>query len=275
MKILFNSSMPRSGSTLLQNVLAQNPSIYASPTSDVLELLYSARSQYTNSTCFKAQDSKLMENGWHSYCKYALEGWYKGITDKPIAIDKSRGWLAYYEWLSKFIDSPKIIVCVRDLRFIAASMEKKYRKNLHKNDNADNPSEMKFITVQQRVANWLNTPPVGLAALRIMDSINRGNVKNFCIVRYEDLMKNPNGVMKNLYKYIEEPYYQHNFNHIDQVTKEDDNQHDFYGDHTIRPKLEKSTTDPEVVLGANLCNDIYNGNKWYFDHFYSSVSNFY
>ena len=41
--IFFQSSMPRSGSTLLQNVLAQNPEIYATPTSGVLELVFSAR----------------------------------------------------------------------------------------------------------------------------------------------------------------------------------------------------------------------------------------
>ena len=38
-KLFFQSSLPRAGITLLQNILAQNPSIYATPTSGVLELI--------------------------------------------------------------------------------------------------------------------------------------------------------------------------------------------------------------------------------------------
>ena len=42
-QIFFQSSLPRSGSTLLQNILAQRNDMYATPTSGVLELLYGAR----------------------------------------------------------------------------------------------------------------------------------------------------------------------------------------------------------------------------------------
>jgi hypothetical protein len=52
-KLFFQSSLPRAGSTLLQNILAQNPSIYATPTSGVLELIFAARGNYTNSPEFK------------------------------------------------------------------------------------------------------------------------------------------------------------------------------------------------------------------------------
>ena len=55
-KIFFQSSLPRAGSTLLQNILGQNPDFYVTPTSGVLELLYSARQNYTNDNAFKAQD---------------------------------------------------------------------------------------------------------------------------------------------------------------------------------------------------------------------------
>jgi len=75
-KLFFQSSMPRSGSTLLQNILAQNPDIYATPTSGVLELVYGARANYTSSLEFKAQDSQLMKKGF-----------YEGITVKKYVVD--------------------------------------------------------------------------------------------------------------------------------------------------------------------------------------------
>ena len=41
--IFFQSSLPRSGSTLFQNIVAQRPDFYATPTDGTLELLYAAR----------------------------------------------------------------------------------------------------------------------------------------------------------------------------------------------------------------------------------------
>ena len=66
-KLFFQSSLPRAGSTMLQNILAQNPDIYATPTSGVLELVYAARANYTNSPEFKAQDSETMKNGFQRH----------------------------------------------------------------------------------------------------------------------------------------------------------------------------------------------------------------
>ena len=62
-KIFYQSSLPRAGSTLLQNILAQNPDIYATPTSGVLELIFGARANYTTSAEFKAQDAETMKTG--------------------------------------------------------------------------------------------------------------------------------------------------------------------------------------------------------------------
>src|SRR5687768_5831702 len=50
--IFFNSSLPRSGSTLMQNILAQNPQFYCSPTSGVIGALGMARAQYSENETF-------------------------------------------------------------------------------------------------------------------------------------------------------------------------------------------------------------------------------
>ena len=102
-RLFFQSSLPRAGSTLLQNILAQNPDIYATPTSGVLELVYAARANYSNSPEFKAQDSELMKNGFLSFCKEGLRGFYEGITDKKYVVDKSRGWGIHYDFLKRIL----------------------------------------------------------------------------------------------------------------------------------------------------------------------------
>jgi hypothetical protein len=37
--IFFNSSLPRAGSTLFQNLIGQNPEFYVTPTSGLIELI--------------------------------------------------------------------------------------------------------------------------------------------------------------------------------------------------------------------------------------------
>ena len=53
-KIYFQSSMPRSGSTIFQNLMGQNPEFYVTPTSGMLELVFGARANYTNSPEFNS-----------------------------------------------------------------------------------------------------------------------------------------------------------------------------------------------------------------------------
>ena len=108
-KLFFQSSLPRAGSTLLQNILAQNPKIYATPTSGVLELIFAARNNYTNSPEFKAQDPELMKSGFLSFCKQGMRGYFEAITDKPYIIDKSRGWGIHYDFLNQIYPEPKLL----------------------------------------------------------------------------------------------------------------------------------------------------------------------
>ena len=91
-KIFYQSSLPRAGSTLLQNILAQNPDIYATPTSGVLELVFAARANYTESPEFKAQDPEAMKAGFQAFCKHGMDAYYNAITNKKYVVDKSRGW---------------------------------------------------------------------------------------------------------------------------------------------------------------------------------------
>ena len=63
-QIFFNASMPRAGSTLIQNILMQNPEIYSTPTSGVIEFLLNARTIYTTGDAFKAQDPEVMKQGF-------------------------------------------------------------------------------------------------------------------------------------------------------------------------------------------------------------------
>jgi len=266
-KIFFQSSLPRSGSTLFQNIMAQNPDFYATPTSGVLELLYAARANYTSSPEFKAQDAELMKKGFVSFCKNGIEGFYSGVTDKPYIIDKSRGWGVHYGFLNSFYPEPKIVCMVRDLRSVFSSMEKNFRKNQHKDSGLVNHAQMSGTTTEKRIDIWAQSQPVGLAMERLHQIFKEGINKNMLFVRFEDLTKNPEAEMKRVYNYFELPYYQHDFDNVEQVTKEDDEVYGIYGDHTIRKKIEPVPNNYKEILGTGASNWIKENYKWFFEEF--------
>ena len=221
-KIFYQSSLPRAGSTLLQNILAQNPDVYATPTSGVLELVFAARANYTNSPEFKAQDADVMRNAFQSFCHEGMKGYYNAITDKKYIVDKSRGWGIHYDFLNFINPEPKIICMVRDLRDIFASMEKNYRKNPDKQDSILDWSKMQGTTVPKRIDIWAQNPPVGMALERLGEIFRMGTDSKMLFVKFEDLCLYPEQQMVRIYDYLGIPYFQHDFDNVEQVTKEDD-----------------------------------------------------
>ena len=266
-KIFYNSSMPRAGSTLIQNILGQNPDFYVTPTSGLLELIFAARGNYTNSPEFKAQDNKLMEKAFISFCKGGMDSYVNSITDKKYYVDKSRGWGIYYDFLNAIQPNPKIICMVRDLRDIISSLEKLYRKNQQVDSGIVNNGEMKGTTVAKRVEIWLKTQPVGLALDRISDIFRMGLHEKIHFIRYEDLLTKPDETMNKVYDYFELPVYKHNFNHIEQITVEDDEVYGIYGDHKIQTKLIDLKHNYEEVLGKSISDKIRSNYLWYFINF--------
>ena len=201
-KIFFQSSLPRAGSTLLQNILGQNPDFYVTPTSGVLELIYASRNNYTNDVSFKAQDPELMKKGWLNFCNQGLIGFYKGITQKKYVVDKSRGWGIHYNFLNSFYPNPKIVCMVRDLRSIYASMEKNFRKNPEKDSGIVNWAELKGTTTAKRVDFWAFNPPVGIALERLWQMIMEGLDKNILFIRFEDLTLYPQRELNRVYDFF-------------------------------------------------------------------------
>lgn len=266
-QLFFQSSLPRAGSTLLQNILAQNPDFYATPTSGVLELVFAARGNYTDSPEFKAQDPELMKTGFLSFCKNGMDGYYNAITDKKYVIDKSRGWGIHYDFLNLIYPEPKIICMVRDPKDIFASMENNFRKHPDKQSNILNWATGQGTTVPKRIDVWVQNPPVGLAFERLNEMFRTGIASKVLFVKFEDLCLYPESQMQRIYQYLDVPYFKHDFDNIEQVTKEDDEVYGAFGDHVIRTKLEPVRSKAKDLLGKDVTDWIYNNYKWFYDQF--------
>ena len=256
MKLIFNASMPRSGSELLQVALHQNPRIYGSVTSPLLEYQYAMRGNYELPEV-KSQDPVLMQKAFLAACKGTAEGYYSELTDRPIACDKNRGWSHYYEWVSQWNPNPKMICMVRDPRSMIASMERAYRKNRHTNSGPDNPAKIEGMTVGQRAQHWLVSQPIGLAMQRTIDCFQRGVAKDMLFIRYEDFTRAPDAEMKRLYDFIGEAYFQHDFKNLVKQVHEDDSHFGVYGNHDVKPVMTPAKPrDWEDVLTPDIAKAV-------------------
>jgi sulfotransferase len=272
-KIFYQSSLPRAGSTLLQNILAQNSAFYVTPTSGVLELIFGARLNYTNSAEFKAQDSAAMKKAFLAFSRAGMEAYFEALTDKPYVIDKSRGWSVHYDLLEMiFGEEPKIVCMVRDLRQILSSLEKKFRQNPDKYRPIENHANLTGTTTFKRVLLGLQSAPVGLALDRLIEVHQRGWAKKILFVRFEDLTAQPAATMQKIYAYLGVPEFTHNFDKVAQVTQEDDHVFGIPGLHEIRPKVEPLQSDYLDVLGRDAVRHLQQQYAWYFQLFGYHVS---
>ena len=267
--IIFNSSMPRACSTLMQNILSQNPEIYATGTDGSLELLFGARRNYTDSAEFKANDHEQMQRAWRGFCKQGLQGYCEGLSEKPTVCIKSRGIGIHHNWYSTFMEEDVKVICmVRNLKSIYSSMEKIFRKSQENHQFIQNHAEMQGTSTAKRVDIWSNGPPIGLALERFEQMILEGIDKKVLFVRMEDLQKEPAREMTRVYEYLGLPQYTHDFDNVEQATQEDDAVYGMAPDlHTIRPKVEYTQPDYYDVLGKNICDWIDDRFKWYQQYF--------
>jgi sulfotransferase len=264
-KIFFQSSLPRSGSTLLQNILGQNADFYVTPTSGVLELIIGARGNYTESLEFKAQDLELMKKGFLSFCNGGLQSFFSAITNKKYVVDKSRGWGVHYDLLNLVYPNPKIICMVRDLRDVFSSMEMQFRKNQHLSSKLIDYGKLIGTNTVKRVNIWASTPPIGQAIERLKEIIDQNIDKNILFVRFEDLCLYPEIEMARIYEYLGVDNYTHDFDNIEQITWEDDSIYNI--DHTIKNKLSLPQSQAKQILTPQVCDEIYQLYRWFFDRF--------
>lgn len=265
--IFYQSSLPRAGSTLLQNLIGQNPQFHVTPTSGMIDLILGVRLGYNQNKEAKAGDQEMWKSGFYAFCREGLKGYAANLTQKPYILDKNRNWAASYPLLTNIVPNPKILFMVRDLRAIFASMEKKFRANPDVETGDTNNITLTGLTTQQRVEKWAQTHPIGHALPKLYQSILDKTAKNFLFIRYEQLCTTPDSQMKSIYEYFELPYFQHTYDYIPQITVEDDNIHGIYGDHTIRNTLGMLPDDSREILGDFTYGWIYENFRWYFDIF--------
>jgi sulfotransferase len=156
----------------------------------------------------------------------------------------------------QLIGKVKVLVCVRPIPEILASLEKLNRETSKTQQPPGEKSNyFQFQSQEGRCSYWLqDNQVVGLAHTRILDAVQRGYQDRMHFIQYENLTKNPKQTIKSIYDFLKEPYFEHNFEHVEQVTHEDDSLHGYIDLHTIQPKVTYKKPDADKILGPELAS---------------------
>lgn len=272
----FCIGLPRSGSTLLMNILQQNPSIYTTGTCPMPYLLDAVNIQANSISEFVAMDQNVVSNGLKEFLIYGFEGWFSSLTDKPNVISKSRAWDMHLNTLFRIYDNPKFIVCLRDVRDIVCSFDKLLHKNTHVNiGSGEDPIHL--MPLNKRIELYCTDGGANLGRpLHILKNhVSEWMSKrpyNFFIFRWEDFNEQPIRSLENLYKWLEIPAYKHDLNNIEQSKQfEHDHVYRALVDHRTRPKLEHLKPSWPTMLNDVQSQTIIHNLSWYYEKYYPEV----
>ena len=241
-QIYFLAGLPRNGSTLLANILAQHKQIYVTPTSGIVDMLVQVRNNWDRTDAFQAAERKQTEETKERVLRAMLQAYF-AHAEQPVCIDKNRHWTDYLEMAAQLVggrDKVKVLVTVRDMRDVLASFEQLYRKTSALGQIQQEANlALKFKTALGRVETFIDDgQPVGRAYNAIRDAITRGWKDCMYFIDYEDLTRKPKETLDGVYRFLGMEPFVHDFKRVEQVTFEDDFVYGFKDLHQIRSEVK-------------------------------------
>lgn len=265
MKLVFECSLPRSGSQLLKNILKQNKDLAIQSDSPLHSRFVNFRDGFKMEYGSVTIDSEQLTKSFNSFWLEGLKGWGKSINPKAkVYIEHNRMWADdIYTILNSF--KCKIIIVVRDLKDIIYSLD-----DITKNSPEFNTDFQKFYTYNQtsqfqRMYKFFESDLIRVP-LSAIKTIIEENLSNVYFLRYEDLVKEPQKELNKLYKFLDIKTYKHDFENINTLDRIDT---PFlpYGKHTINGSYKKYK-HKKRQLTKEVEDFIDKQFKWYYEKFY-------
>lgn len=230
--IHFISGLPRSGSTLLSAILRQNPRFHAmmtSPVGGIYVATLEALSRKNEAAVFitQAQKRDLLTGVFRNY--------YRSI-EREVVFDTNRIWCSKMPAVTQLFPAAKLICCVRHVPWIMDSVERLVRRNAF--DLSGMFGYEGGGTVYSRVNRLAGSDGmVGFALDCLREAFYGGWPDRMILVTYEALTRDPAGSMAQLYDFIGEPRFEHDFANVEYSAEDFDAGLGSPGLHTVRREV--------------------------------------
>lgn len=244
----FFSGLPRSGSTVIESLLNQNPEIYVTPTSPLLHLLNKNQEEFNR--CPEVIANKFNEQ-LTNISQGMIEGAWKHRPEE-IILDKHRGWGKNMPATTiVFGKEIKMISTIRDIPSIMASWLTLIR-NQPNNFIVDAVIGKGFEPTEENLMAemWFG---------HVLDCVEsvvmaRKTAHNRLLeIHYDDFVDNPKHQIDRIQKFLQLPSHNYNFDNIENNNENNDlSAFGFSEMHRIRPSVKKVSKHPRDILGNSL-----------------------
>ena len=267
-RLIYLAGLPRSGSTILANVLGMHPSIHSTPSSPLCSIIQDMRRHWSDDPFLLSQlDSNFdVVNERLKRSTMAFMQAWSDETKKPIVVDKNRGWLFNIEVLRELDPNFKIVVTLRDLRSVYASIEKRHRSTLF----VEFPDHLEHNLVDARASSlFSDSGLIGCVLKAIQNVKDIPNIsKHVYYWRFEDFIASPQKTTEHLLKYLDVEPIAIDFNNIVQSTTESDSHYHMKYPHTIKTAIHDPESLGESLISPRIATEIFNRFGWYYSDFY-------
>jgi sulfotransferase len=251
---------------MLSSILNQNPKFYSGPSSPVLGAMFAVEQNFMGNELYTGypkpdQVREIIGSVPHHF--------YSDVN-KPVVFDKNRAWTARVPYIEGYIgQQAKIIVPVRRVDEILTSI----LTMVHRNPFQEGQERVNFVDEQliktnipindyNRCMYLLNDGGIVYESLNAIMMGFQQNVRDkMHFVDYNHLVDNPKKTMEDIYDFLGEDYYDHDFDSLSNIHRENDLNTYGLGDmHEVRSKVKKTSPSPSSVLPEEILN-LYEQNK--------------
>ena len=226
-EIFFMSGFPRAGSTLLINILAQNPKFHGTATSGLISSLIQLKENWKTNENYLSNDEEYIYHKIKTMIKGTLHGFYfDEFNNNKIPIDKNRGWVGNLDLLDEIYNTKvKFIYPIRHIIDCLISFEKIGRKS----SLIKMPSKPQELTTIGRAEVMLAEDGIlGLPITYLREILYRKDYDRLMLVPFNDLLNSPEATMKRLYHQMGIEYFNHDLSNIKQNIYERDIHHGYH-----------------------------------------------
>jgi len=254
-QVFFLSGLPRSGSTLLGSLLAQNPKFTVTPTSPLLDLF-----------CYLSEGLALLHKQYTFDISAVADRVYRGIASTyhedirtDYVLDKHRGHPKNVDALRRYFGAePKIICTNRPVAEVLTSYLSLMARQSGKPNFVDSHLRQKGLaqTTENRArCLWENFVYDPYLSMKIG---LEGHKSNIHLVSYGELVGDTHATLDGIYRFLGVDPHRHSLENIENACAEEkDAMWGLEGLHVIRPSVSRESAPPQSVLGQYL-TDYYN-----------------
>jgi sulfotransferase len=198
------TGLPRAGSTLLCQMLAQHPEIQCDGVSSPLcNLMLGIRRMVSDDQFFLSQLDHSFEKSY-AHLASAMQGFLRGWNrdcDRKAVVDKNRAWLHAIELLLQIEPDAKLLVCLRELGQIYGSIEAQHQRTILV-DFIDHLADFDRFGRADMLFAKDKTIGAPLISLHAVPDLPKAVQERLYFVRFENLVEQPLACMSHIYAWL-------------------------------------------------------------------------